>query len=196
MFTGIIQALGKIVRFSDSRIEVELLEIFSGRFEEPFEEGESISVDGACLTLESFLKKGTSKVLRFFVSEETLRKTSLGDRFRKGVPVNLERALRLSDAMGGHLVYGHVDGTFEVFWASERVLGVSVSREVLRFLPPKSSVAVNGVSLTVAEVSGRTIYIHLIPETLKRTNIFLMREGDRVNIEVDPIARYLLWRGR
>ena len=193
MFTGIVQAIGKIRNFSSSSLEVDVVNDFSGRFSGDFEEGESISVDGACLTLEGFRESGSHHTLRFHVSEETFRRTSLSERYSRGVPVNLERALRLCDYIGGHLVYGHVDGAFEVFWKSRTVLGITLSYDLVKFLPPKSSVAVNGVSLTVADVSGRTIYIHVIPETIRRTNLVYMKDGSRVNVEIDPLARYLIW---
>jgi riboflavin synthase len=189
MFTGIIEKLGRVVAMErggrDGAIRIDggwdLTEIGLG---------DSICVNGACLTVSSL--QGTTCTAS--VSEETLRRTNLGD-LGVGDSVNLERALRLSDRLGGHLVTGHVDGTGII---SEKSIGgdsyrfrFEVVPEVCRTLVEKGSVAVDGISLTIGRMDNRSFQVHVIPYTLERTTLKLKEPGDHVNIETDIIGKYV-----
>lgn len=186
MFTGIIEETG-VVRDAPAgsgRLVVE--SSLAG-----LSAGESISVNGACLTLEGAPSGGR---LSFRLSPETLSRTTLG-RLLPGERVNLERALRLSDRLGGHLVTGHVDArgrvgaVREVPGGREMVIGFPAS--LARYLVEKGSVAVEGVSLTVASVSGTRLSVALVAFTLERTSLGEKRPGHEVNLEIDILARYL-----
>jgi riboflavin synthase len=189
MFTGLVEGTGTIRRLEraggDMRLTVQ------ASLERPeLEIGESIAVDGVCLTVVGF-RKGAFTV---DVSQESLSRSTLGQR-RQGDEVNLERALRLGDRMGGHLVNGHVDGTGRV--AARRRQGESVvfrfevAVEVSRYLIEKGSVAVNGVSLTVNRCEGRHFEVNIVPHTARVTTMGKLQMGDLVNIEVDIIGKYV-----
>ena len=190
MFTGIVQAVGRISRSSRAPKACSS-SVAAGPFaERELAAGDSVAVNGCCLTAVS-IDDGT---IRFDVSAETLRCTAGLDT---PAAVNLEKALRLSDRLGGHLMSGHVDGVGVI----ERIapladqgsslLEVSAPREIARFVAPKGSIAIDGVSLTVNAVDGHRFSVNLIPHTLAVTTLGARREGDRVNLEVDLIARYL-----
>ncbi len=186
MFTGIVQAVGKVVAMAQGRLEVEAgdLDLKDVRL------GDSIAMGGVCLTVVE--KKGA--VIAADVSGETLSRTVLGE-WRQGTPVNLEKALTLSTPLGGHLVTGHVDGIGEV--AEREPAGESVRfrieapRELARYIAEKGSICVDGVSLTVNRVEGAAFEVNIIPHTLARTTLGNLKPGSRVNLEVDIIARYL-----
>lgn len=192
MFTGIVQAVGRITEVSPRGDGVRLA-IDAGTL--PMVEigiGDSVAVNGCCLTVVAI----GGSTLAFDASAETLRCTSGLDR---AGPVNLELALRLADRLGGHLMTGHVDGVGTVRaiapvrddpWGSTR-LEVEVPPELARFVAPKGSVAVQGVSLTVNEVDGARFAVNLIPHTLAVTTLSALAPGARVNIEVDLVARYV-----
>ena len=189
MFTGIIQKLGVFkglypVR-GGFRLRVEVEDNW-----DDLQIGESIAVNGACLTLVEFDKTS----LLFDVSRETIAKTALSS-LGSGSLLNLERALRLSDRLGGHLVLGHVDGVGEVAFIRPEGeffrLGVRIPSDLVRYVAPKGSIAIDGISLTVASLSGVLVEIAVIPHTWKNTNLKGKRAGDKVNIEVDVIARYV-----
>ncbi|HSF46820.1 MAG TPA: riboflavin synthase [Burkholderiales bacterium] len=184
MFTGIIEAIGE-VRAVDRRKDGARLVV--SRLGE-MAIGESIAVDGVCLTVAE-LAEGTFSAA---LSLETLNCTT---GFSVGQAVNLERALKLSDRLGGHFVTGHVDGVAEVITVSDlgdnRVLTLRVARRLSPYLARKGSVALNGVSLTVNEVGAETFTVNLIPHTLKATALDSLRRGSRANVEVDLIARYV-----
>jgi riboflavin synthase len=152
--------------------------------------GESVAVQGVCLTVAAVSKDGFAAD----VIPETLSRTTLGAAAR-GTRVNLERSLRLSDRLGGHLVQGHVDGTARVLSVSRRRgehrLRVEAPAALRRYLAPKGSVALDGVSLTIAAADGAAFEVALIPETLSRTTLGDAAAGDRLNVEVDLLARYL-----
>ncbi len=190
MFTGIIASVGHIVQSTSSadgrRIEVDASSLGAT----DIEIGESIAVNGCCLTVVA--QDGAT--LRFDVSAETLVCTTGFDR---GARVNLERAMRLSDRLGGHLVSGHVDGVGTVvrFLRSaddgSALLEVEVSGDISRLIARKGSITVDGVSLTVNDRSGRRFSANLIPHTLAATTLGALREGSGVNVEVDLLARYI-----
>ncbi|WP_457755735.1 riboflavin synthase [Thermodesulfatator indicus] len=189
MFTGIVEGLGEIVKIKPLANGKRFFILV------PFDIsdtklGDSIAVNGACLTVTSL--KGN--VFSVDVSPETLRRTTLGN-FSTGEKVNLERALRLGDRLGGHLVTGHVDGIGRVL--DRRHQGefifykVEVPKKLNRYLVEKGSIAVDGISLTVNQVKENTIELAIIPHTAKLTTIGFRKPGDEVNIEVDIIGKYV-----
>jgi riboflavin synthase len=189
MFTGLVEEMGRIAgveeRAADRRVWIA-----ASRVLEDAHQGASIAVDGCCLTVVR-LEPG-----RFAVDAvpETLRRTTLGER-REGDPINLERPLQLGDRLGGHLVQGHVDGVGEIAAVVQegegRRVTVSLPPSLSRFVAEKGSVAIDGVSLTVAGGSGVLCEIAYIPHTLEVTVAGLYTPGRRVNLEVDLIARYV-----
>jgi len=189
MFTGLIEAVGKVVGIERHGAAARLT------VEAPFPPaeislGDSIAVNGVCLTV---VGKGGG-TFTFDVSPETIDRTAFR-RLKSGSRVNLERALRLSDRLGGHLVTGHADFVAVVTERREAsgniMFSFRIPREFSRHLVEKGSVAVDGVSLTVAAVRGSAFTVALIPYTLERTNLHAARPGTRVNLEVDVIAKYV-----
>ena len=178
MFTGIVQAVGKIVRTAPLEVEAGALGL------KDVKAGDSIMVQGACLTVAR--KRG--KRLSFDVSVETLECTTGLDR---PGGVNLEKALRLADRLGGHLVTGHVDGVGHVTQVSGSVYTFRAPKAVARYLAAKGSICVDGVSLTVNRVRGAQFEVNLIPHTLKVTTLARLKPGAEVNLEADMIARYV-----
>lgn len=189
MFTGLVETVGKVVEVRRGRGSTRV-GIASPLELDELRDGESICVDGVCLTVAA---RGRD---RFFadVVAETLSRSTLG-RVRAGGSVNLERALRPADRLGGHLVQGHVDGTVEVEWlrgrGGDRRLRVRLPGELARYVAPKGSIALHGVSLTVAALDEAGFEVALVPHTLERTTLSRVRPGDRLNVEVDLVARYL-----
>jgi len=188
MFTGLVEAVGRIERIErlskGSRISVHAQRLPLGRVRV----GDSICVQGACLTVVA--KRG--KVLRFDVSQETLLCTTGLDRPGS---VNLERALRLGDPLGGHLVAGHVDGVGSVVLfdsqGDSKRLRLRIPKQLARYVARKGSICVDGVSLTVNRAVGDVAEINLIPHTLQVTTLARLRRGAKVNLEVDLVARYV-----
>jgi riboflavin synthase len=188
MFTGIITELGTVeaVEGSDEgarlRIRAELASELEG--------GDSVAVNGACLTATS---AGTG-AFEADVMHQTLSLTTLGD-LDSDSRVNLELPLRAADRLGGHVVQGHVDGTATVVEVSEdgfaKRLRLELPDELLPYLVERGSVAIEGVSLTVAELTGSALEVSLIPETLERTTLGSLVPGARVNVECDVLARYV-----
>ena len=189
MFTGIVEELGKIrsiqVKSQDATLEIQATDVLSDA-----KVGDSISIDGACLTIR-FL---TSEAFTVDVSAETLRRTTLGER-KVGDPVNLERSLRLSDRLGGHLVLGHVDEVATICgWKDEgdaSLMQVTISSATKPYIAYKGSVTVDGVSLTVSNLRADAFEVALIPHTKNVTTLGTKRTGAKVNLEVDIVARYL-----
>jgi riboflavin synthase len=189
MFTGIIEGKGKLVRIEHrgegKRVTIE----FPSQLTE-VQLGDSISINGACLTI---VEKSDQRV-KFDLSEETIQRSALSE-LREGDRVNLERALRLSDRLGGHFVTGHIDGT-GVITEKRRErdfvhFSVRVPENVLKYVVPKGSIAIDGISLTVNEVRGEEILLTIIPYTLEKTTLMDKREGDRVNLEADLLGKYV-----
>jgi riboflavin synthase len=188
MFTGIVSAVGCVLEASPSPGGVRLRIETAGLALEDVAIGDSIAVNGACLTVVSL----DDRTFEVDLSRETLACIAA---LEAGAHVNLEKALRLSDRLGGHLVSGHVDGVGTVLETApagdNRVLEIEIPEPLARYVARKGSVAVNGVSLTVNEVSGSTFAVNLIPHTLASTNLAALEPGARVNIEIDLVARYV-----
>jgi riboflavin synthase len=188
VFTGLVQAKGTVAEV-DRDSEGARIAVISELAAE-LAEGDSVSVNGVCLTATRISAEGFGAD----VMEETLRRSSLGPLAR-GSEVNLELALRAADRLGGHMVQGHVDGTGEVESVIEdgfsRVVRIAATDELLRYVVAKGSIAVDGVSLTVAEEGPGWFSVALIPETLERTTLGAVVPGARVNLEVDVLAKYV-----
>jgi riboflavin synthase len=187
MFSGIVAAVGKISHILPNRGGLRLeIEAKAMRFRD-VAIGDSIAVNGACLTVVARSRKSCS----VDVSRETLRCTAGLDGPGE---VNLEKALRLSDRLGGHFVLGHVDGVGKVARiepaGANRILAIRAPRGLVRYIARKGSIAVHGVSLTVNAVRGAEFEVNLIPHTLRVTTLGSLRVGGLVNLEVDPLARY------
>ena len=187
MFSGIIAAVGRITHLTARQAGFRL-HVEAGTLGlDDVALGDSIAHNGVCLTVVA--KEGNHFMVD--VSPETLSCTVGLDA---PGPVNLEKALRLSDVIGGHLVSGHVDGVGEVLRfdpvGDNRLLEIRAPREIAKFIARKGSVTVNGTSLTTNEVAGDIFTINLIPHTLENTTLHLLQAGSRVNLEVDLIARY------
>jgi riboflavin synthase len=188
MFTGLVQALGHIRHVDHSgegarlRVETPLARELS--------EGDSVAVNGVCLTAGEVSRDWFAAE----VMNETLAHTSLGE-LASGDGVNLELALRAGDRLGGHLVQGHIDGIGIVTAISDdgfaRVIEIEASADLLRYVVRKGSIAVDGVSLTVADVDATSFTVSVIPQTLRRTNLAQAQAGARVNLEVDVLAKYV-----
>jgi riboflavin synthase len=206
MFTGLVEAKGTLVRRIDRGREARLVVrgdlvdapgggAAPGR-RDPIALGESIAVDGVCLTVDSLLKAGGPGPTTFEVdaSSETLDRTTLGS-LAPGAAVNLERAVAVGSRLGGHIVSGHVDGVGRVVALAPSgaalVVGFEAPAELARFIAPKGSICVSGVSLTVNGVSGSTFDVMLIPHTQTKTSLDSLVVGSRVNLEVDVLARYV-----
>lgn len=178
MFTGIVQATGRIEKLHPHVVATDRLPLGDVKI------GDSICVQGCCLTV---VRKAKGR-LWFDVSKETLRVTAGLDR---PGPVNLETSLALGDKLGGHLVTGHVDGVGVVLKYSKGFLQVKVPKALSRYIARKGSICIDGVSLTVNRVKGRSFEVNLIPHTLKVTTLGRLKKGDAVNLEVDLVARYV-----
>ncbi|MBZ5640370.1 MAG: riboflavin synthase [Acidobacteriia bacterium] len=189
MFTGIVEAVGTVTaalrRAGSMRLTVESELPARG-----VRRGDSVSVDGVCLTASAI----EGDRLSFDVVAETVSRTTLG-KARAGRRVNLERALLVGDRLGGHLVQGHVDGTSRVLRISrrgdDRRARLDLPGPLARFVAEKGSIAIQGVSLTVASVTSRSFEVALVPETISRTTLGALATGDEVHLEVDLLARYL-----
>jgi riboflavin synthase len=189
MFTGIVECIGRVTaaarRAEVLRLCVEVpLDLSGTRI------GESFSISGVCLTVVRIERPS----VEFDVSAETLERTTLGS-VRPGAKVNVERALRLSDRLGGHLVTGHIDATGEVVGMVGTAQGVRLEVRAgspcAPYLVEKGSICLDGVSLTLGECGADRFVVHLIPHTLKTTTLQYLRVGDRVNLEADIIAKYV-----
>ena len=185
MFTGIVEEVGTATGVGAHRLTVRAEMVLDG-----LKLGDSISVNGACLTVVA-LEDSTFSV---DLSPETLRRTSLGD-LAEGQRLNLERPLAVTDRLGGHIVQGHVDGTGRVTsWTPEgdsMVLRVRCPKRLMPYIVEKGFVAVDGISLTVVKKGASSFTLSLIPYTLQNTNLQGKVAGDRVNLEADIVAKYV-----
>ncbi len=185
MFTGIVEEVGVVAKISGNGMTVRATKVT-----EDMKLGDSIAVNGACLTAVSFDRTEFSVDL----SPETMRRTSLG-QLSVGGPVNLERALLASDRMGGHIMQGHVDGTGRVMSTKtdgdSTIFRIRVPKRLHRYIVEKGFVAVDGISLTVVKRGASSFTLAVIPYTLKNTNLAALSVGDRVNLEADILAKYV-----
>lgn len=189
MFTGIVIERGVVRRARDRKGAVEL-EIEAPKIARELKRGDSVMVNGVCLTATEVSRRRFS----MHAMQETLARSTLG-ALGKGDGVNLELAVRLADRFGGHIVQGHVDGIAQVVRIEEeddaRRVWLAADEDVLRYMVPKGSVALDGVSLTVVEVGRTTFQAALIPHTLDATTFGDLGIGSRVNVEVDVLAKYV-----
>ncbi|MBE0647097.1 MAG: riboflavin synthase [Bacteroidales bacterium] len=189
MFTGIIEEVGSVTAIRRGGKAVAL-EVKAHRVLEGSRIGDSIAVDGVCLTVTSLNETGFT----VDVMPETMERTAFHG-FKTGSRVNLERALRLSDRLGGHLVSGHIDGTGRMIERrredNSELFRIEASATVLKYIVEKGSVAVDGISLTVIDVNSRYFTVGVIPLTQEETTILMKRAGETVNIECDIIGKYI-----
>lgn len=189
MFTGLVECLAKVLRVVEEP-PGRRITLAAGEFAAGIAVGESIAVSGCCLTAIA----NDADMLSFQAGPETLLKSSLG-RLTVGSVVNLERSLRLGDRLGGHWVSGHVDGVGHIHFREESgewcSLWIDAPGELLRQMAPKGSIAVDGVSLTLVDVTDQRFSVALIPHTLSSTTLGVLRAGDAVNLETDLLAKYV-----
>ncbi len=189
MFTGIIQALGTVKALARKGDDA-LLEIETGITAAETRIGDSIAVNGACLTVTRLGGRGFTAD----VSAQTLDRTTLGG-LKRGDRVNLEKSLRVSDLLGGHLVLGHVDGVGRIVERTAKsnsiIFGIEIDSTLARYIVEKGSVAVDGISLTVNRCEAGRFYLNIIPLTASETTLGFRKNGDRVNIETDIIGKYV-----
>jgi riboflavin synthase len=189
MFTGIVEEIGAVTSF-DKALAGTRLTILASTVMDDLKIGDSVSVNGTCLTIVTKHEKEFAVEL----SPETLSVTTLGG-LAAGVPVNLERATRLNERIGGHLVAGHVDGVGTIrsrqHEANGVVFAVEAQKDMLRYCVTKGSIAVDGVSLTINEVTDKYFSVCIIPHTAKVTTLGLKQVGDTVNLEADLIGKFV-----
>ncbi len=190
MFTGIITDIGELVAREGGRLTIRC-----GYAADSIALGASIACDGACLTVTEVEAVQGGSRFEVDVSNETLSRTTLGE-WLPGRRINLERALRAGDELGGHIVSGHVDGLAVIRAlrpdGDSRRITIEVPPGLARFIAPKGSVALDGISLTVNEVEGASFGVNIIPHTLTHTTLGAKKPGDRANLEVDVFARYVV----
>lgn len=189
MFTGLIEEIGTIKSIMKSGDGVEFT-VAASRVLDGTARGDSISVNGACLTVTDYSGNGFS----VFASKITCEMTTVGT-IKQGDRVNLERALALGSRMGGHIVQGHVDCVGKIDRISKGEKGIDISviinEEAIRYVVPKGSIAVDGISLTVVSVDKHAFHLYLIPETIENTVLKEKKAGDSVNVETDILAKYV-----
>ena len=191
MFTGIIQQLGKTINFSNGELEISTLLDLSD-----CDVGSSICCNGVCLTTTEIKFKNKEYYFKVNIGEETQNRTTFSDNlFNKLTSINLEKSLKIGDEVSGHFVYGHVDRTTKLF----KINNLSNSWEFFfenfqnydkKYIVDKASIAINGISLTIAKVTNDNFSISVIPHTYENTNLKFMKQNDVVNIEFDYLARF------
>lgn len=191
MFTGIVEGMGKVRSISKSRKGADtVLRVKLGRLARGLKMGDSVCINGACLTVTK-LSKGEAD---FEMVAETIRRTNLGD-VRHGDSVNIERSMRVGDRLEGHFVLGHVDGTGIIEkiekMPSETKIWIKLEKGLAKSIVSKGSIAVDGISLTLVDINGDRVSVSLIPHTLDVTTLGLRRKSDRVNIETDILGKYV-----
>lgn len=185
MFTGIIEEVGHVSHIGGGSLVIDCQKVL-----EDVHLGDSIAVNGVCLTVTQFDRSSfTADVM-----PETVRRTSLAE-LKKGSPVNLERALTLASRLGGHIVSGHIDGTGEIVKFADEgnaiLMTISAGSDLLRYIVEKGSVALDGISLTVASVTDSDFTVSLIPHTREVTNLGSKKQGSPINIETDVLGKYV-----
>jgi riboflavin synthase len=191
MFTGIVEGMGRVRSVLRSRRGADTaLRVKLGRLARGLKKGDSVCINGACLTVTK-LSKGEAE---FEMVAETIRRTNLG-QVKPGDEVNIERSMKVGDRLEGHFVLGHVDGTGTIEeiqkMPSETKIWIKLDKGLARSLVSKGSIAVDGVSLTLVDVEGERASVSLIPHTLGMTTLGFRRKGDRVNIETDILGKYV-----
>lgn len=190
MFTGLVETTAKLtgrnITGKSGKLTVKPKQKFSD-----LKSGESIAVNGACLTLEQELDNGE---LQFHVLAETMMRTNLGN-LHIGCRVNLERALAVGDRLGGHFVTGHIDATADIIeiipYDNDFIYKVAIPQTILPFLVPKGSITIDGTSLTLVEIGEDYFTVHLIPTTVKDTALLTRHLSDKVNLEADLLGKYV-----
>lgn len=185
MFTGIVEEVGQVKAIGNGTLQIQATKVL-----EDVKLGDSIAVNGICLTVTGF----NSHSFQADVMPETIKRTSLGE-LKLGSPVNLERALTLSSRLGGHIVSGHIDGTGRIVSLKEDknaiLMKIQADGAILRYIVEKGSVALDGISLTVAQVGAKDFTVSLIPHTRQVTNLSVKGEGSLINIENDVVGKYV-----
>lgn len=185
MFTGIVEEVGQVKAIGNGTLQIQATKVL-----EDVKLGDSIAVNGICLTVTGF----NSHSFQADVMPETIKRTSLGE-LKLGSLVNLERALTLSSRLGGHIVSGHIDGTGRIVSLKEDknaiLMKIQADGAILRYIVEKGSVALDGISLTVAQVDSRDFTVSLIPHTRQATNLSAKGEGSLINIENDVVGKYV-----
>lgn len=193
MFTGIVEEAGTIERIKPTSKSIELT-VRASATARGLKIGDSLALNGCCLTAVKLTPRGKSKLVQFDLLQETWKRTNL-QFTQPGSLVNLERPLRASGELGGHFVTGHIDGLGKITrWersGQDHVLDISASSDVMRYLVFKGSVAVDGISLTVAAVSRKSFRIWIIPHTYEVTALRERKVGDAVNLEADLLGKYV-----
>ncbi len=188
MFTGLVEGTGRVVSVEVNGMA--RIGVFAGRLAEGVRVGDSISVNGVCLTLNEIV----ADALIFYAMPETLKRTALGG-LKEGSIVNLERAMTPQTRFGGHIVQGHVDGVGEVLAVrpegGAQIWEFSATEPVLKYAVEKGSVCVDGISLTIVSVQEASFTVSILPQTREATNLQSLAVGDRVNLEADVIAKYV-----
>jgi riboflavin synthase len=192
MFTGIIEETGTVEKI-ERRGKAIVLTIRAGKSARGLKIGGSLAVNGCCLTATEITAGGKSKLVRFDLLDETWRRTNF-QFLKTGSLVNLERPLRAGDEFGGHFVTGHIDGTGRIArWqksGADHVLDIAAPENVMRYVIEKGSIAIDGMSLTVASVNKKGFRVWIIPHTYEVTNLRGRKAGDTVNLEVDMLGKY------
>ncbi len=190
MFTGIVQRLGNIVDLKMEGTAGRITMVPNRPFDKPIHLGDSIAVNGTCLTVAAM----EDEKLMFDVLGETFDKTNLGEK-TPGDIVNLEQALALGDTLGGHIVTGHVDNTGTVSKVEEVgrdwKFTIETSRDMQMLMVSKGSIAIDGISLTVAELTDNGFCVHIIPHTIEETDMSEFKEGTKVNLEADILGKHV-----
>jgi len=192
MFSGIIEKIGQVKEF---RKEGDYLLKIGTNFKiKEIKKGSSISCNGVCLTVSTIKKIGKFIDLSFDVSKETM-KCSNFSYLQIGSLINLEKSLRVGDEISGHFVFGHVDGTSKLLNLKKNghsyELSFEVPKKIKKFIVNKGSIALNGISLTVNQVKNNIFTLNIVSYTWENTNLYLLKKGERINVEVDMLARYV-----
>lgn len=193
MFTGIVEGLGKIVKFErkTGNRSAAKMKISLGKLAKGLRVGDSVAIDGVCLTAVSLARD----IAEFEMVEETIKKTSLGS-LESGDKVNIERSLRVGDRLEGHFVLGHVDGVGIIKKIEKQPrqvkIWIELPKQLSKHVIQKGSITVDGISLTVVDKRKNKISVSIIPHTMKITNLALKKIGNKVNIETDILGKYIL----
>ena len=189
MFTGIIEEIGTVLNLSKDNNAAKI-KIKAEKFFEDINIGDSISVNGLCLTVSTIDKNTfTADIMPVSLEKSNLRSFYIGDK------VNLERALKLKSRIGGHFISGHIDSTGEIIYLKRKdhslLIEIVVSDNMKKFIIPEGSIAINGISLTIAQITSKGFIVSIVPHTLRETTLSSVKIGHIVNLEVDMIGKYV-----